>query len=213
MTHHEMPQDEGGSGPPGPATDGTDRRDFLSTTSTIVMGGGLVAGYGTFFAMAGRFVYPARGQATAWQFLAVADEVAPGGSFTYKSPVGATIVVARQDRPAAAATDGDAVLTDADIAAEFIALSSVCPHLGCKVHWEANNDRFFCPCHNGAFDRQGAPTEGPPAAANQSLTRFPLQVEKGLLYIEVPMESVVDPEGRSVASAGRHADDGNGGLV
>ena len=51
-------------------------------------------------------------------------------------------------------------------------------------------ERFFCPCHNGAFDPQGRATEGPPAAAEQSLTRFPLKVENGLLYIQVPLDAV-----------------------
>ena len=88
-------------------------------------------------------------------------------------PSGAKIVVARQ--------------AEGDTEDAFIALSSICPHLGCKVHWEASNDRFFCPCHNGAFDAQGAPTEGPPAAANQHLTRFRLSVEKNLLMIQVPV--------------------------
>jgi Rieske Fe-S protein len=55
------------------------------------------------------------------------------------------------------------------------------------VHWEAQNDRFFCPCHNGAFDRQGNATAGPPAAAGQALLRFPLRLENGLLFIEVPI--------------------------
>jgi Rieske Fe-S protein len=59
------------------------------------------------------------------------------------------------------------------------------------VHWEPNNDRFFCPCHNGAFDKSGQPTAGPPKAANQPLIQFPLKVENGLLFVEAPLTSVV----------------------
>ena len=92
-------------------------------------------------------------------------------------PSGAKVVVARQE--------------EGDSAAAFVALSSICPHLGCKVFWEANNDRFFCPCHNGAFDASGAPTEGPPATADQHLTRFPLTVKDNLLLIHVPTDGVV----------------------
>jgi Rieske Fe-S protein len=73
---------------------------------------------------------------------------------------------------------------------DFIALSSTCPHLGCRVHWESPNQRFFCPCHNGTFDPQGRATGGPPKAAGQDLPRYPLKIERGLLYIEVPTRTL-----------------------
>jgi cytochrome b6-f complex iron-sulfur subunit len=95
----------------------------------------------------------------------------------YIAPNGAHVVIARQGA--------------GESADDFVALSSVCPHLGCQVHWEPQHDRFFCPCHNGAFDPQGQATEGPPAKAGQSLNRFPLQVEHRLLYILVPMSESV----------------------
>ncbi|MEK6246606.1 MAG: ubiquinol-cytochrome c reductase iron-sulfur subunit [Planctomycetales bacterium] len=152
------------------------RRNFLRHSTTVAMAGGLVAGYGAFFAIAGRFVYPASGTITAWQFVAALKEIAVGQSLKYVTPAGANVVIARQSE----ASDADA----------FIALSSICPHLGCQVHWEVQNDRFFCPCHNGVFDASGNPKEGPPAAANQKLTRFPLRVEDDLLYIEVPVAPV-----------------------
>jgi len=66
------------------------------------------------------------------------------------------------------------------------ALSSTCPHLGCQVRWEAQNDRFFCPCHNGVFDQSGVATAGPPGEAGQSLPKYELKVEDGLLHIAVP---------------------------
>ena len=132
----------------------------------------------TFGAYAGRFLYPAKGEGVAWQYLATVGEITMGDSLAYTAPSGTTIVIARQ--------------SEGDSAEDFIALSSVCPHLGCQVHWEALNDRFFCPCHNGAFDAKGQATEGPPAAAKQELKRFPLKVENGLLFIEVPLESIAD---------------------
>jgi cytochrome b6-f complex iron-sulfur subunit len=159
----------------GPAQD-DDRRGFLKTASSAAMVGGLAVGYGTLAAIAGRFVYPAGGAAVDWQFVATLDRLSAGESLTYVGPTGARLVVARQG--------------PGETASDFIALSSVCPHLGCQVHWEANRQRFFCPCHNGAFDPQGRPTAGPPAAGGQVLTRFPLKVEDRLLYIQVPLESV-----------------------
>jgi Rieske Fe-S protein len=74
---------------------------------------------------------------------------------------------------------------------DFVALSSVCPHLGCQVHWEGQNNRFFCPCHNGAFDPQGNAIAGPPKEAHQALARYPLKVENGLLFIQVKTQALV----------------------
>jgi len=150
-----------------------ERRGFLGGATSIAMVGGLAAGYGTFAALAGRFLYPPEGSAARWMFLAGASSLRPGDSFTYRAPSGAAIAVAR--------------VGSAGLAEDFLALSSTCPHLGCQVHWEAQNDRFFCPCHNGTFDRTGKATGGPPAAAGQSLPRYPLKLEGGLLYILVPL--------------------------
>ncbi len=69
-------------------------------------------------------------------------------------------------------------------------LSNVCPHLGCRVHWEAQKNHFMCPCHNGVFDAVGIATAGPPAEAGQRLARYPLKVESGMLFIEVPLAAV-----------------------
>lgn len=158
----------------------TPRRSFLQVLSSLFMGGGLAASYGTLFAYAGRFLFPSTEHATMWQFVSTVDHLQSGDSLPFITPLGAQVVVARQ---------GEEGTAD-----DFIALSSVCPHLGCAVHWESQNSRFFCPCHNGAFDASGKPTEGPPAAANQELTRFPLKVENGLLYIEVPTEGLNSQE-------------------
>ncbi len=70
---------------------------------------------------------------------------------------------------------------------EISAFSSVCPHLGCKVHWVEEDLQFLCPCHNGVFDADGTPVSGPPADAGQPLQPVPLHVdeEAGLVYIEV----------------------------
>jgi Rieske Fe-S protein len=141
------------------------------------MAGGLTAGYGLLGVMAGRYLYPSGGADAVWQFVGVLKEMGPGESREFIAPNGAKVVIARQG--------------EGDSADDFVALSSVCPHLGCQVHWEPHNNRFFCPCHNGVFDPQGRATEGPPAKAGQSLTEFPLRVEDGLLFIQAPVTSIV----------------------
>ena len=154
---------------------GDNRRQFISATS-VAMAAGLAGGYGTFAVMLGRFIYPASASSRAWLFVCQVDQLQPGQALDFAAPSGQRIVVARQ---------GEGVSEK-----DFLALSSTCPHLGCRVHWEGHNDRFFCPCHNGIFDRSGVATAGPPAAAGQSLKRFPLRVENGLLFIEAPLVTV-----------------------
>src|SRR5680860_1502438 len=45
---------------------------------------------------------------------------------------------------------------------EWKAFSVNCSHLGCPVRWEADPEMFFCPCHGGAFYRDGSRAAGPP---------------------------------------------------
>ena len=63
---------------------------------------------------------------------------------------------------------------------EFAALSNICTHLGCRVRWIADNQQFFCPCHNAAFDKEGNILAGPPP---RPLDRFEVKVEDGQLFI------------------------------
>lgn len=178
------------------------RRDFLATTSNVAMAGGLLASYGTFFYMAGRFLYPAAPQPKTWMFVAPVAEIALGESLTITDPTGASVVIARRERTPEEEEKEPSV-------DEFIALSSVCPHLGCRVHWEALNNRFFCPCHNGVFDPEGNATEGPPAATNppQSLSRYPLRIDGGNLMIEVPTESVGVGQQAAVSASQRQVEE------
>lgn len=149
-----------------------DRRAFLKGTSRAAMTAGLVGGYGGFALVAGRFLYPSRTSDVVWQFVTEVGGLKVGESIRYRGPSGETINITRRGREGGAD--------------DFIALSSTCPHLGCQVRWEAQNNRFFCPCHNGVFDPSGKATGGPPGEAGQSLGRYELRVEDGLLLIAVP---------------------------
>jgi cytochrome b6-f complex iron-sulfur subunit len=164
----------------------SDRRGFLASASGLAMAGGLAASYGTVGAIAARYLYPAKPDALVWVFLATLDRLAVGDSMVFRSPAGEKVTLARR--------------REGDTADAFIALSSVCPHLGCQVHWEPQNTRFFCPCHNGVFEPSGKAIGGPPAEAGQSLPRYELKVEAGLLYIRVPVEKLESPTGGRVAA-------------
>ncbi len=63
---------------------------------------------------------------------------------------------------------------------DFIAMSNVCTHLGCRVRWIDDREEFFCPCHNGVFDKTGGVVDGPPP---RPLDRYEVKVEDDLLYI------------------------------
>lgn len=46
---------------------------------------------------------------------------------------------------------------------EVVAFSQKCTHLGCVVYFEADEDRWHCPCHEGNFEAStGAVISGPP---------------------------------------------------
>lgn len=159
-----------------PSPSRPERRQFLSTVTKVAMAGGLAASYGTCAALSGRFLYPARARPTDWQFVIEAERVPVGAALEYEAPDGAPINIARR------ASKGDV--------SDFIALSSTCPHLGCRVHWQPGENRFFCPCHNGVFTPEGKAIAGPPAEAGQSLPRYPLDIQSGLLYVKVPLDSL-----------------------
>jgi Rieske Fe-S protein len=151
------------------------RRSFLSRLLGVAMAAGLAAAYGTLAAVMARFLYPAKPTTRRWMFVTNVGGLQEGDSFVYHTPAGAPVNITR--------------LGSGGAAEGFVALSSRCPHLGCQVHWQAQNNRFFCPCHNGIFDPSGVAVAGPPAEAGQSLPQFPLKVEHDLLYIEVPLET------------------------
>jgi len=151
-----------------------DRRSFLGKVSGLAMAGGLVAGYGTFLVYAGRYLYPAHPTRTAWFFVTDVKSMRPGDSLDYTTPNGVPLTITHR-RPGESGGD-------------FLALSRTCPHLGCQVKWENGKKRYFCPCHGGVFTAEGEGVEGPPK--DLDLPRYPLKVEKGLLFIEVPVETV-----------------------
>jgi menaquinol-cytochrome c reductase iron-sulfur subunit len=56
-----------------------------------------------------------------------------------------------------------------------------CAHLGCPVRWFPQSGLFMCPCHGGAYYRDGARASGPP---ERGLFEYPYKVENGLVTIQ-----------------------------
>jgi menaquinol-cytochrome c reductase iron-sulfur subunit len=65
---------------------------------------------------------------------------------------------------------------------DFIAMSNVCTHLGCRVRWITDQAEFFCPCHNGVFDKRGLVVSGPPP---KPLNRYEVKIVNDELFINV----------------------------
>ncbi len=63
---------------------------------------------------------------------------------------------------------------------EFIAISTLCMHLGCPVHFVTAAQRFICPCHGGVYDFVGKVVGGPPV---RPLDRFYTRVAAGTVFI------------------------------
>jgi menaquinol-cytochrome c reductase iron-sulfur subunit len=64
---------------------------------------------------------------------------------------------------------------------QFQVFAINCAHLGCPVRWFAQSGLFMCPCHGGAYYRDGSRASGPP---ERGLFEYPYKVENGVLTIE-----------------------------
>lgn len=63
---------------------------------------------------------------------------------------------------------------------DVVAFSQKCTHLGCVVYYEADEDRWHCPCHEGNFDtRTGEVMSGPPS---RPLGRIDVEVRDGRVW-------------------------------
>lgn len=69
---------------------------------------------------------------------------------------------------------------------DIVALSPICTHLGCTVSWEGgqNENEFFCPCHNGRYDKDGVNIANTPPP--RPLDVYEQRVEEGTLYLGNP---------------------------
>ena len=64
---------------------------------------------------------------------------------------------------------------------DFIAMSNICTHLGCRVRWVVDEEQFFCPCHNAVFGKNGEVVTGPPP---RPLDRYEVVEDSGQLFVK-----------------------------
>ena len=60
------------------------------------------------------------------------------------------------------------------------AFDPACTHLGCRVEYQQDKRRYFCPCHGGVFNEDGEVVSGPPP---KPLEQHPAKVEDGQIWI------------------------------
>lgn len=66
------------------------------------------------------------------------------------------------------------------------AIYMVCTHLGCLYKWEAQDNRFKCPCHASQFTREGYYIRGP---APRSLDQFVVEIVENDAIIATTSET------------------------
>jgi Rieske Fe-S protein len=64
---------------------------------------------------------------------------------------------------------------------QFQVFAINCAHLGCPVRWFPQSGLFMCPCHGGAYYRDGSRASGPP---ERGLFEYPCKIESGLVTIQ-----------------------------
>jgi menaquinol-cytochrome c reductase iron-sulfur subunit len=74
-----------------------------------------------------------------------------------------------------------AVYITKDARGQLLALTSICPHLGCTVPWNKEKNQFVCPCHGGTFTVDGTRVSGP---SLRGMDTLPTSIEGGRLMVQ-----------------------------
>lgn len=150
-----------------------DRREFLGA-ATVAIGGFISLGIGV---PAVVYVVGPSLQDTAeqeWIELGSVSKVELGTPTLFKTTIERQTgwIINQQEVSVYVLTDNGR---------EFAALSNICTHLGCRVRWIADQNQFFCPCHNAIFDKAGNVIDGPPP---RPLDRYEVKIEDDQIYIK-----------------------------
>jgi cytochrome b6-f complex iron-sulfur subunit len=93
-----------------------------------------------------------------------------GGGITAKDALGNDIIVSdflashnTGDRVLAQGLKGDPtyIVVESESSLADYGLNAVCTHLGCVVPWNANENKFICPCHGSQYNSEGKVVRGP----------------------------------------------------
>ena len=142
---------------------GIGRREFFANCALAACG---ALGLGTLAARFGGFLYPVVAPEQVLEVDAGSMEELPeSGGKVLHLPTGAIALIRAGD--------------------DVKAFSAICTHLGCVIQWQpSEKTAFFCPCHRGAYDREGRVVSGPPP---NPLTRLPVAVRDGRVFVKVKL--------------------------
>jgi Rieske Fe-S protein len=148
------------------------RRDFMKLTIGAI--GGLI-GLGFGIPAIAYVVTPAltQSQAQQWIQLGATSKIELGKPTLFK------VTISRQTGWIVNQEELSIYVLTED-GRDYVAMSNVCTHLGCRIRWIADQDQYVCPCHNGVFDKQGKVVSGPPP---RPLDRYQTKVENDQLFI------------------------------
>jgi Rieske Fe-S protein len=136
--HGEAPDETGA-----PDLTGIDRRTFFGVVAACSLG---ITGV----ALAGP---------------AIASLVPPGRSIDGTTKIGALSIVAVKDLPLNSPVPfqyGDDEIFAVRLTGDkVLVMSAACPHVRCKLYWDAAKKEFACPCHASFFTLQGVKISGP----------------------------------------------------
>ena len=152
---------------------GIGRRRFLETGAwTAASAVGL-----TLLGTGGRFIVGDALKAQAAQWVSVGEVTSLVAGQIHKT----TYTLRRKDAWRTIEEKGLLYIFSQDGAA-YTALSAICTHLGCNVHFEEESGGFRCPCHDAHFSQAGEVVSGPPRRA---LARLATKLENGELWVLV----------------------------
>lgn len=148
----------------------TSRRALLGVTAVCALAVGALAGVPIVRLLTAPLERGADGE--QWVPLGAADEFGDERrEVVYSYPYQDGWYRASRTRRVVVGKDGE----------EFVVLSTVCTHLGCGVSWMPDENKFFCPCHDGEFHPDGSVKAGPP---RKPLPRLEARVRDGQLEVK-----------------------------
>uniref|UniRef100_UPI0025AA31ED Cytochrome b6-f complex iron-sulfur subunit n=1 Tax=Chlorobaculum tepidum TaxID=1097 RepID=UPI0025AA31ED len=62
------------------------------------------------------------------------------------------------------------------------AVSAICTHLGCLVHWDEAADMIACPCHGAKYTQDGKIISGPQPLP---LKQYKVKIEDGKIVVSI----------------------------
>ena len=149
-----------------------DRRDFMR--ATIIGIGGLISAIYVFPAIAYILGPALNKEESDWIQMGAVSKVEIGTPTLLKT-------IVQTQTGWITAEDEFSVYVLTEDGQNYVVMSNICTHLGCRVRWIAEKEGFFCPCHNGTFAKDGSVTGGPPP---RPLDRFESKVKNGVLFVK-----------------------------